>query len=211
MKFNCLRQTGAIATGTSAVILASFLGMTADAAQASTLIQNGGFESGDFSSWSETGNIEITTGIGGVCCRPSEGTYFVDFNGGNRPPNGTLSQTFSTIPGSEYLLSFDFTKAGIAPGTAQLDIEIDGIQTLLSEVVSDTTGGHPGEYANFSFLFTADSTSTTLTFEDTSIGTANFDALVDNVSVTSTPEPSLLLGLGTLALAGGTLLRRKRH
>ena len=34
-------------------------------------------------------------------------------------------------------------------------------------------------------------------------------AIAERVS-TSTPEPSTLLGLGTLALAGGTLLRRKR-
>ena len=40
------------------------------------------------------------------------------------------------------------------------------------------------------------------------------DAIVSfaelELTSTSTPEPSTLLGLGTLALAGGTLLRRKR-
>jgi hypothetical protein len=149
-----------------------------------TPISNGGFETGDFTAWSNSGNVGISKGLSfTLCCEPSEGEYYANFNGGNKEPNGQISQTFSTIPGITYSLSFDFGKGGTGSGTAQLDVEVAGTQILLGQVVSDTTGGWPGEYANFSFLFTADSTVTTLTFKDASIGTISFDALLDDVKV----------------------------
>jgi hypothetical protein len=109
-----------------------------------SLIDNGGFETGDFTGWVESGNVTIGISGGDPCCEPSEGQYYVDFNGGDVTPNGIISQTFTTVAGNTYDLWLDFGKGGTGTGIASLGVQTLGLQTLLDEVVSDSTGGDPG-------------------------------------------------------------------
>ena len=182
-------------------------------AHASTLI-NGGFETGDLTGWSASGNVFVGDSTINPCCVASEGDFFADFNGADTAVNGQLSQTFLTTPGSEYILSFDFAKGGTFPGTAALSIEVMSLGSLLNEMVSDSIGGEPGAYSNFFFFFTADSASATLTFNDISDGTFRFDALIDDIAVDevqSVPESNSLLGLLVIGTLGTSrMLIRKR-
>ena len=75
------------------------------------LVQNGGFETGDFSHWILAGdngsyNIVDTGTFSGFS--PHSGTYSAAMGIPNLP-YATLSQTLPTIPGQAYLLSFWFT------------------------------------------------------------------------------------------------------
>jgi hypothetical protein len=75
------------------------------------LVQNGGFETGDFSFWLLAGdnggyNIVDTGAFSGFS--PHSGAYSAAM-GIPSAPEATLTQTLPTIPGQTYLLSFWFT------------------------------------------------------------------------------------------------------
>jgi hypothetical protein len=85
---------------------------------------------------------------------------------------------------------------------------------LVSTEVIDGLGRRPGQYVKYGYTFTGDGSSTKLSFQDISIGTTSFDAVLDDVSVIQTsvtpavPEPTNILGLG-VAIIGGGMLKRK--
>jgi hypothetical protein len=193
------------------LLASSILGLGSGTAHAASIISNGGFEAGNFTGWSASGNVSIqkpgpTTAL---CCETSEGLFYLNFNGGNQVTNGQVFQVLATEIGTSYLLGFDFGKGGGAVGTAALNVAVEGNSSLLSTTVSDSTGGFPGEYSNFQFSFTADSSNTVLTFSDASDGTIDFDALLDNVTVEAEPvsEPFTILVTG---LVGFGLMLKKR-
>ena len=110
------------------------------------------------------------------------------FGGGNAPGPHSLAQTISTIAGETYVLEFDYRDDN---GTTnqQLQVTVDGSSNLLTTEqiltdINDTT------WVRYRFEFTADSTSATLTFTDTSddVGSQSaesggVDGRLDNVSV----------------------------
>jgi hypothetical protein len=75
----------------------TFVLHVADAANPSALT-NGGFEAGDFTGWTATGNQAVVPDDG-VLTTPSEGIRAVQFNGGDLPADAVLSQTFATTAG----------------------------------------------------------------------------------------------------------------
>jgi hypothetical protein len=126
---------------------------TATLAVSSNLVTNGGFETGDFSGWTQSGD----TGATGVIRSPvHSGTYAAEFG-----PNtlGFLSQTLATTPGTSYTLTFwlshPYSDAG--QGTEWL-VRVGGA-TLMD--VHD-----PGNfgYTQFTFAFTATGSTTALQF-----------------------------------------------
>ncbi|WYL94649.1 MAG: PEP-CTERM sorting domain-containing protein [Gloeotrichia echinulata IR180] len=188
-------------------------------AQAANLLLNGSFETGDFTGWQAFGGVGVDTASSQSV--PSDGTKFANFNRGFNQGSssrfGSLSQTFSTIKGADYLLSFDFTKGGTQRGPAALLVIVDGDSNndfLVSTVAIDNSESLPSQYTNYNYTFTGDSSSTTLYFENYSDGQRGFDTNLDNVSVIATsvppavPEPTNILGLG-VAIIGGGMLKRK--
>jgi hypothetical protein len=70
------------------------------------LVQNGGFETGDFTSWTLSGNTNNTfvDEFGSSGITPNSGMWEADV--GTTGAHGYLSQTLSTTAGASYLLSF---------------------------------------------------------------------------------------------------------
>ena len=117
------------------------------------LIPNGGFERGDFSSWTASGNLAYS----GVSINPSfvhSGTYGAEMGTGGAMV--FLSQTVRTAPGSNYVVSFWLNCPGGSPN--QFQVSWDGVQ-LFSQNNLPASG-----WTNFQFVVTASSTNAALSF-----------------------------------------------
>lgn len=124
----------------------------------------------------------------------SDGTKAVQFNYSQLTPNGVLIQTFGTIPGDTYTLSFDAGAFSLANQNEQrLAVTLVGNGNLLNQTISVFASGNGHRYVAQSFNFVANSATTTLRFQDVSPTTANLDLLLDNVKIISsrpTPPPT---------------------
>ena len=159
-------------------------------ASASNLVQNGGFESNDFSHWSGTaaadvGSNGVTGSIFGI--DPFQGSYQAIFATYTAE---TLTQTLATTFNGSETISFALADGGGGSPTDSFKVYFGG--NLLA-TLSQTSGS----YQTYSYQATATSTSTDLSF--TMAHPSGGDWFLDAVSVTETvaavPEPS------TLALA----------
>jgi lysophospholipase L1-like esterase len=150
------------------------------------VLVNGSFESGE-SGWAMTGSRVVIPSQ--TPYLPSNGTNFLVLNGGGNPANGVISQTFGTVPGQPYSLSYDVGVYALNTATQTLQLSINGAAALITPVVENFTGNGLGNsvYLSRSLVFTADSAATTISFSDLSTTTAGIDLLLDNVSVTGTP------------------------
>jgi choice-of-anchor C domain-containing protein len=191
------------------------------------LIVNGGFEtpvapvnsfttlgagSSAMAPWSiVSGSVDV---IGANYWPAFQGVQSLDLNGNSA---GTISQSFTTTPGTSYTLSFAYANnadASTLTPTATVSV-LDGANaTLLSQDVSHTGSTHTNmNYSLFSASFVADSATTTLRFAG---GTSTWafgivlDAVSVNPSVAAVPEPSNLIFGGLAALAGVAYARRRR-
>ena len=87
----------------------------AAAAAAAPLIVNGGFETGGFTGWTQSGNTEYTSvfdqDYDGLA--PQQGIYYALL--GPAGSDGTLSQSFFDAPGSVLRISFWLSSNGGSP------------------------------------------------------------------------------------------------
>ena len=68
------------------------------------LVENGGFETGDFTGWTVTGGGNSVDNGSSAGVTPHSGSYVAEF--GAVGEIDSISQTLSTAPGASYLLSF---------------------------------------------------------------------------------------------------------
>jgi hypothetical protein len=176
---------------------------------AGNLINNCGFETGDFSGWTQGGNTSftevtgsLTVGGGGTTFDPNSGNFQAEL--GPSGSDGTLAQQFATTVGNVYQVSFYM--AGEGGEGSDFSALFNGT-TLLAT-------GDPAPqqfYTLYSFNVTATTSLSTLQFafrNDSSF------QLLDDVSVKSlsgplVPEPGTyaLLFFGLAGL--GAMSRRK--
>jgi hypothetical protein len=183
--------------GAAMALMASAAAVSASATE---LVTNGGFETGDFSGWTNFGNTGFTgvqTGnFNGV--NPTEGGHQSYF--GPVGSTGGITQTIATVGGNHYTFSFDLF--GFVGGNFY-SAAFDGV-TLLSG--SGGTGGY-GSHV-FDVVASGDSTAVTFTFQHN----PSF-YLLDNVSVSGgVPEPaSWALMLSGFLGAGGAIRASRRR
>lgn len=173
------------------------------------LVVNCGFETGDFTGWSLSGNdvpgelnnlygVEGTDPVDGIS--PNSGSYqaFVADLDSNAT---TLSQSLTTVAGDEYSISF-FLAQDTPPTSSygnELSVSFDGnVLASLSDI------GVEG-YTRYSFTGVTSDNSTDLSL---TLGNSLGEFLLDDVTVVYSPEPSTwTMLLGGVALP--FMLRRK--
>ena len=183
---------------TAALLAASSLCLAMPSAQAN-LITNGGFETGDFSGWVQSGYLE-NTGVSNSRCSHS-GDYCAYFNSSVSDQPNILTQTFATQIGQSYTLSYWLKDIFLDGDLSSFSASIDNWATTLGDF-----GNGAFDWTEKSYSFVATSATTTLGFK-----AFNGPSLwyLDDVSVDASvvPEP------GTLALLalGAAFLRTSRR
>jgi hypothetical protein len=187
------------------LVVATMLAGAFVQARASSIIVDGGFESGIAASY--TGSMGdgwvVTAGTGAICnditlagCGSAGSAHagnqmaFLDWSN----TLDTTTQTLTTVIGQDYTISY------WVAGTEANFLEVAfGGSTLFDGTAP--TGGviSPSDYVEYIFNATARSTSTVLAFSGQR--TVEGEILLDDVNVTATPEPSTLLLTGFCVVA----------
>lgn len=173
------------------------------------LVVNCGFETGDFTDWSLSGNdvpgelnnlygVEGTDPVDSIAPHSGSDQTFVADLVSNAT---TLSQSLTTVAGDEYTVSF-FLAQDTAPTSSygnELSVSFDGnVLASLSDI------GVEG-YTRYSFTGVTSDKSTDLSL---TLGNGLGEFLLDDATVVYSPEPSTW----TMLLSGAALaflLRRK--
>lgn len=178
------------------------------------LITNGGFEDIDVpnNSWRfysqgtpnlawQGSNVEIWDSLFGF--EASEGEQYAELNAHPNQGIFSINQTFNTITGGIYNLSFDYS-ARRNNRNEQFEVSAGDFTQILSSNVRFN-------WNDFATEFTALNNSTTLTF--TSLNRGTLGNLLDNVVVTTSrlpiPEPDLIFPL--ILLIAFALFRYQYH
>ena len=145
------------------------------------LVQNGGFETGNFTGWTETGGTTYML-VTSTSAYVHSGTY-----GAELGPSGALSylsQTLPTSPGQAYLLSFWLynSNAGSSRHTEQFQASWNG--TTITNITNPAAFG----WTQFTFRVNAIGASTVLQF---GFRNDSYYFGFDDVSVTPIYPPSI--------------------
>ena len=169
------------------------------------LVVNGGFNT-DASGWMMT-NIDI--GWGGWSSQGNPGGSFVLNNLPSSSTEPTIGQTINSLTvGDTYVVSGDYQMLGGKNSTDvnSFGIAIDG--TFMFETIAPTNPTDHNWY-NFSFLYTATSSSALVSLSSKINGT-DFYYGIDNISMEAVPEPNSLCLIGLGGIMGAMFFRNRK-
>lgn len=152
------------------------------------LVNNGGFETGDFSGWTQFGDASFSFVFDSEGGPVQDGSFSAAFG----PTNGVggISQALRAVAGDQCTVDFWLADLGNAPNSIQVSFD--------DAVLLSLTDSAPFEYTHYSYDVTVAHSGPVLSF-----GFSHPPAywLLDSVGVTCVPEPAsaLLLGVGALA------------
>ena len=119
------------------------------------ILQNGGFETGNFTDWTQSGNTGSSVVTSGNANYVYSGTYGAQL--GPVGSLGYLSQNLTTVAGQNYLLSFWLRNySGATPN--QFQVQWNGTTIYYQSNITATV------WTNLQFLVTAPSSATPLQF-----------------------------------------------
>jgi hypothetical protein len=169
----------------------------------------GAFSLGAWSGFgpSNGGNAGLVVGVDNGL-GPASGSQHFTFNGGNPSDQGWIEQTFSTVPGTAYVVEFAIGRSGGGQALSLL-ASVSGLGSLASASFSPAASAG---YSVASFAFVADHSSVVLRFADPSGGNSVSDLYLDSVSVmAAVPEPAVSAVVLGAAAAGLVGWRRRRR
>lgn len=141
------------------------------------LISNGSFEGG-YSAWTTSGNLRVTTQSS------TDASHAIQFNYGQLPATGVLSQQYWTTPGQAYAVAFDLGAYSLINQNEQrMQVLAQGNTLRTSEIRSVFAPGNGLRWTSQNVRFVADSAVTTLIFRDASLATDSIDLYLDDVTV----------------------------
>lgn len=205
-----------LATAVTAVLL------SAGAAQAAQteLAVNGGFETGDFTGWTQFPNLgtqEISTD------NPASGTYSANLVASGNPTNSLIKQANVGVgivnPGDEVMISFEMRGSTGDGGVvfAEFFSEVSGGGTSAAEILSGGPLFGSADWTLYEYTAIAGpdvSGGVTLQLGAVCGGasTCVSDIFIDNVSVSvsAVPVPAAAWLFGSALLGLGGLARKKR-
>jgi hypothetical protein len=162
---------------------------------------NGSFQTGNFSGWTQSGNLGFTSVVGGGS--DADG-FFASV--GPVGSDGFLSQTIATVPGTQYNVQFFLASDGGTPN--DFNVTFGGV-TLFSQTNIPSTGG---AFIEHDVVGTATGATTTVTFGfRNDPGFLGFDqaSVLPIAPPAGVPEPTSLALFG-LALGGAIPFLRRR-
>ena len=184
--------------------------------------QNGSFEAGGVAPCN-TFNIPVgstlitgwTVSVGNIdwlgappACgwQASQGIASLDMVGSGAGGIGGIQQTFDTVPGQTYVVSFDLAgNFGAPPVIKPLAVTVNGVTTNFTFDTTGATAINMG-WVTHTVQFTATATSTTINFVSDigpSGGTLNAGAALDNVRITTLAAGSTRRCSARLGALGG--------
>lgn len=201
------------------------------AGEAGAVLTNPSFETGDFTGWTfddgGTGGDAVLCAGDSFFRGASDGSCSLLLNGGDAVPDAVLSQTFATLPGAGYELSFDLGAFADTTRSVDASVRVElfdggtplaGFPVTATDFTATTDPFGPGQFTTFVALFGATGAATELRVTDIAgSGGSAFDTLLDNfaVDLVSAPIPvpapaGLWLFTGGLGLMAAFGRRRRR-